>query len=326
MTKPLLICYTIVSVAFSLQAQNADVRIEIDYNGNFIDTKFISRDSLILITGFQSTVSLLINTNDKSVKAIDPRVDFPGFNFLAVETQFYKDRILYTNAGPWGFTINLQNKDVQELDRFFLAPPEILSIPNRDYFFGFQSREPTLFPDPILIKYNYNGIALDTTHYFDFRLPNILTTFDAFNLLFLEESFLFTNPLDNELLVFDINGSYLKTVKLEYERWNPINSDTRNVGDYPTMFKKFNDSKATFLRKIFKLNSNNDLLVQYSHQRSEQFTYCIFEGSSYRNKICFDLDITREIIGTINNQLFYIDHESDKTYLVGKDISTFIDI
>lgn len=326
MTKTLLICYTILSVAFSLQAQSTDFRIEIDYNGNSIDTKFISRDSLILITGFQSTVSLLINTNDKSVKAIDPRVDFPGFNFLAVEAQFYKDRILYTNAGPWGFTISLQNKDVKELDRFFLAPPEILSIPNRDYFFGFQSREPTLFPDPILVKYNYNGITLDTTHYYDFRLPNILTTFDAFNLLYLDNNFVFSNPLDNELLLFDTDGNYKKTIQLEYKRWNAVISDTKTIGDSPTMFKKFNDSNATFLRKLYKLNNSNDILVQYSHRKSKQYTYCIFEGSSYRNKICFDLDITREIIGTINNQLFYFEHENDKTYLVGKDISTFIDI
>jgi len=62
MTKILLICYTILSVASLLPAQNSEVRIEIDYDGNFMDTKFISRDSLILITGFQSTVSLLINT------------------------------------------------------------------------------------------------------------------------------------------------------------------------------------------------------------------------------------------------------------------------
>jgi|GEM_PF-2193986 len=325
MTKILLICYTILSVASLLPAQNSEVRIEIDYDGNFMDTKFISRDSLILITGFQSTVSLLINTNNNSVSAIDPRIDFPGFNFMAVETQFYDDRILYTNGGPWGFTISLDNKDVQELDRFFMAPNDIVSVPNKDYFFGFHARESTLFPKPILIKYNYNGISIDTTHYFDFRLPNILSSFDEFNLVHIDDTFIFTNPLDNELLLFNINGEYLRTIPLKFEGWNTVKSDIKTAGDSPSMFRNFNTSEATFIRKIYKLNNNNDVLIQYYSTSNRLYNYCILEGVSYTRKACFDGDVSNKIIGAIANYLYYISYEDDKTYLVGKHISEFLD-
>lgn len=323
MFKLILISYTLISIASQLIAQESIIKYELGENLDLVGSFFVNTYSHILITQRQSTKSLLINRSTKSVSIIDPRSTFPGFNFSALQAQFYKDRILYTNAGPWGFTISLDNDDVRELNRFFLAPSKILTIPDQDYFFGFHAKESTLFPEPILIKYDYNGVAIDTTHYFNFRLPNILSRFDEFNLIYIHKNLLFSNPLDNELIIFDTLGNYLKRVKLIFKKFKTVNSDIKDSNDSFNMHKKFKAAEITFLRRLFKLNDDSDILVQYAITKEKEYAYCIFDGNNFDNKACFNSKVT--IIGAIDDILYYVSYEEDKTYLIGKHISTFMD-
>lgn len=320
----ILLLFICLIISSNLFAQHSIIKYDL---GDYIDiltVDFTHSDNLILITDSRNELALLIDTENKNITNIDPRESFPGFNFWPIQAQIYKDRILFTNSGPWGFTISLKNDDFKELDRFFLAPHNIVSLPDKDYFFGFHPQGGGYFPKPVLVKYDYNGIAIDTTHYFDFRLPNILTRIGPFNLLYQDDSMLFSNPIDNELLVFDNSGKYVKTIPLVFDKWNAILSDVKNADNFKSIHKKFQSANGTTLSKVLKLNGDNDILVHYLNSFDKLSKYCVLKGENYTLHGCFDGDSEKIIIGAKDDFLYYLEYEEDKTYLVGMHLSEFL--
>lgn len=313
----LLVCFFLLSTINQISAQKT-IEFNLGITSGNNDFKLTVNDSLILAVDYSGADAFLIHIKNRSVDSINPKTSYPGFNYMPVSAQLYKNRILFVNGGPWGFTISMNNNDVQILDRFFYSPNPIIALEDKDYFLGFHAG--LKHNKPALVKYDYNGIVLDTTYYFDFRLHNILSRLGDYSFVNLGNKILFVNPLENIIYIFNLEGEFIKKSSLAFKKWRKIQSDVKNEDDMEGIFRKLQNS--TSLINAQKLNKENDIIVEYYDTNFKNYIHCIIKTEDFKTKVCFETDI--RIIGALNNYLFYLSEENDSTFIVGKHLSEFL--
>lgn len=313
----LFICLFFFGIIDQISAQKTiKYNLGITSGNNYF--KLTTNDSLILAVDYSGADAYLIHIKNRTIDSINPKTSYPGFNYMPVSAQLYKNRILFVNGGPWGFTISMNNNDVQILDRFFYSPDPIISLEDKDYFLGFHAG--SKHNKPALVKYDYNGIVLDTTYYFDFRLHNILSRLGDYSFVNLGNIIVFVNPLENIIYIFNLDGKYIKKSSLTFKKWRKIQSDVNNEDDMEGIIRKLQNS--TSLINAQKLNKKNDIIVEYYYKNFKNFNHCINNTEDFITKVCFETDI--RIIGSLNNYLFYLSEDNDSTFIIGKHINEFL--
>jgi len=241
------------------------------------------KDKILIVDKMGKSV-YLINESGKLIKKLNTDDCHPGIKWHPYSAYFNKDGDIYAiyNYPTWGFRFDINGKCIGPVDATFLGT----------YWYAFKSNGEIIGYNS-MNRYNKNTLMLMTKEgkeiknfgIFPDDYKNMISrTYGGGLVTDKDDNIYQSNVCSYDIMKYDKNGSYIKTLKCRPYKYIAPERDYSNTNNMQQMIKESKSLNGhTNVERLYLLDKDI-LATEYWYQGMLELTLCDLEGNKLNTK------------------------------------------